>query len=203
MQTSPKLEGGSSAGDIKSSWLECCIFFRRHTVHNDIAMVFVAIVAVAILMQAGILFAIFKALSRLNVEVREARQSFENTKEPLFSDLKSLIKQSVELVSNLNRMSGDFVKISSTARSQVEKFDGLVSETADMARQQVLRLDALVGSTIDQIEHTSRVVQDSILAPVREVSAVIKGVKTGLEFLTSKRRPTTVDKATQDEAMFI
>ncbi|MDD5544649.1 MAG: hypothetical protein PHX83_15895 [Acidobacteriia bacterium] len=167
------------------------------------ASVFVIVVTLAILMQAGVLYAIYKSLSRLNVEVREARQSFENTKEPLFSDLKLLLNQSIELVGNLNRISSDFSKVASTARNQVEKFDGLVSETADMARQHVHRLDGLVGGAIDSIERTSRAVQDNILVPVREVSAVIKGVKMGLDFLTSKRQPPSVDKSAQDEAMFI
>ncbi len=170
---------------------------------NEIAIIFVIIVAVAVLIQAGILLGIFQALSRLNRQVTEARESFDRTKEPLFNDIRTLLAQSIDLVSNLNRISGDFSKISSTARAQVEKLDGLVSETTDFARQHVHRLDAIVTDAIDHIEKTSRAVQETILAPVREVSAVIKGVKIGLDLLTAKRRPTTVDKATQDEAMFI
>lgn len=170
---------------------------------NETAIVFDALIAVAILIQVGMLYGIFQALSRLNRQVTAARESFETSKEPILKDVKALLGQSIELVSNLNRISSDFSKISLTARSQVDKLDGLVSETADMARHHVQRLDGIVGDAISHIEHTSRVVQENILAPVREVSAVIKGVKIGLDYLTSKRRPATVDKATQDEAMFI
>ena len=171
--------------------------------HNDIAIVFVAIVSVAIIIQLVVLFGIFKALTRLHQEVASARDSFDRTKEPLFADIKTLLNQSIELVSNLNRISGDFSKISSTAKAQIEKVDGLVTETTDLARQHVHRLDVIVTDAIDQIEHTSRVVQEGILSPVREVSAVIKGVKMGLEFLTSRRQPAAVDKSQQDDAMFI
>jgi hypothetical protein len=172
-------------------------------VHNDVAIVFIALVSVAIIIQMWILYGIFKAMGRLNTQVTAARESFESTKGSLLEDVRTLLHQSIELVSNLNRISADFSAISSAARVQIEKVDGLVTETTDMARQHVQRLDGIISDAISHIEHTSRVVQDNILAPVREVSAVIKGVKMGLEFLTSKRRPATVDKATQDEAMFI
>lgn len=171
--------------------------------HNDIAIIFVAVVSVAILIQAGILYALFQSLNRLTRQVVAARESFEQSKEPLLTDIRTLLGQSIELVSNLNRISGDFSTISSTARAQVLKVDALLSETSDMARQHVQRIDAVVSEAIGHVERTSRVVQDNILAPVREVSAVIKGVKMGLEFLASKKQPATVDKATSDEAMFI
>ncbi len=171
--------------------------------HNDIAIVFVVLVSIAIVIQLGILYGIFKALSRLNQEVTEARNSFERNKEPFFNDLRTLLTQAIDLLGNLNRISADFTKVAATAREQMEKVDGVVTETADMARRHVHHLDSIVSDAIEHIERTSRVVQENILAPVREVSAVIKGVKMGLEFLTSKRQPATVDKVTQDEAMFI
>ncbi|MFI5173847.1 MAG: hypothetical protein ACHQKY_03250 [Terriglobia bacterium] len=170
---------------------------------NDIALALVIVVSVAILVQVGILYGIFQAMSRLNQQVTTARESFDRSKEPLLDDIKTLLNQSIELVSNLNRISGDFTKISSTARNQVEKVDFLVSETTDLARNHMRRLDVIVTEAIDHIERTTKVVQSNILAPVREVSAVIKGVKMGLEFLATKRQPSPVDKATQDEAMFI
>lgn len=171
--------------------------------HNDIAITLVIVTAVAVLIQLAILYGIFKSVSRLTQEITEARLSFDRAKEPLMSDVKALLNQSIELVSHLNRISEDFYRISSTARMQIEKVDGVVTEAADRARQHVQRLDAIVGDAIEKVEHTSRVIQDNILEPVRQVSAVIKGVRTGLEFLTSKRQPAPVDKATQDEAMFI
>lgn len=170
---------------------------------NEIAIVFVVIVSISIAIQAGVLFAIFKAMSRLNEQVASARKSVDQIKDPLFADVKALLNQTIELVSNLNRISSDFTQISTMAREQIEKVDGLFSETTDLARSHVYRLDAIVSDAVDHIEHTKRVVQDNILAPVREVSAVIKGVKVGLDFLTTRRQPSAVDKATQDEAMFI
>lgn len=170
---------------------------------NDIGLVLVIVVSVAILVQVGILYAIFQMMSRLNQQVTTARESFDRTKEPFLADIKTLLSQSIELLNNLNRISGDFSKISSTARNQMEKVDFLVSETTDLARNQVRRLDVIVTDAVDHIERTTKVVQSNILGPVREVSAVIKGIKMGLEFLASKRQPAQVDKATQDEAMFI
>jgi len=41
-----------------------------------------------------------------------------------------------------------------------------------------------------------------VLASIQEVSAIIKGMQAGLEFLFSRRRTTSVSKAAQDEQLF-
>jgi hypothetical protein len=53
------------------------------------------------------------------------------------------------------------------------------------------------------VETTADVVQRNVLAPIQEISAVVKGVRSGLEFLFSRRRAPSVSEATQDEQLFI
>jgi hypothetical protein len=56
---------------------------------------------------------------------------------------------------------------------------------------------------VEKVETTADTVQKGVLGPIQEVSAVVKGVRSGLEFLFSRRRVTNVSEATQDEQLFI
>jgi phosphoenolpyruvate synthase/pyruvate phosphate dikinase len=73
----------------------------------------------------------------------------------------------------------------------------------DKSRAQVVRVDQMVSDLIEKVETTSDAVQRGVLAPIQEVSAVIKGMQAGLEFLFSRRRTTSVSEAVQDEQLFI
>ena len=99
------------------------------------------------------------------------------------------------LTSNLN-------EISQLAKSQMVRIDGFVKDTTERAQMQIVRLDHLVGDTMDRVEETTHAIQHGVLGPVREISAVVAGVRTTLEFLFNRHRKT-VERATQDEEMFI
>jgi len=52
------------------------------------------------------------------------------------------------------------------------------------------------------IEETGTTFRSKVWKPVHQASAVLKGIKAGLEFIRSGRRPES-DSATQDEELFI
>jgi len=66
-----------------------------------------------------------------------------------------------------------------------------------------VRVDQMVSDLVTKVETTADVVQRNVLAPIQEISAVVKGVRSGLEFLFSRRRAPSVSEATQDEQLFI
>lgn len=73
----------------------------------------------------------------------------------------------------------------------------------EKSRAQIVRVDKMVSELVCKVETTADAVQKGVLGPVAEVSAVVKGVRSGLEFLFSRRRVTNVSEATQDEQLFI
>jgi hypothetical protein len=88
-------------------------------------------------------------------------------------------------------------------RERTTDVDALVAELVDRSRLQVIRVDQMVSDLVQKVETTSDAVQRGVLAPMQEVSAVIKGMRAGLEFLFSRRRTTSVSEAAQDEQLFI
>ena len=80
--------------------------------------------------------------------------------------------------------------------------DGLVAKLVDKSRAQVIRTDRMVSDLVQKVETSSDAVQRGVLAPIQEVSAIIKGMQAGLEFLFSRWRTTSVNEAAQDEQLF-
>jgi hypothetical protein len=103
----------------------------------------------------------------------------------------------------LRTITSDLADISRILHARTADVDALVAELVDKSRAQVIRVDQMVSDLVKKVETTSDAVQRGVLGPVQEVSAVIKGMRAGLEFLVSRRRTTSVSEAAQDEQLFI
>jgi hypothetical protein len=63
-------------------------------------------------------------------------------------------------------------------------------------------VDAAVDETVENVQHAGENVRAAVLKPVREVSAVMAGVKAAVSAYGQGRRPS-IDHIPQDEEMFI
>ena len=65
--------------------------------------------------------------------------------------------------------------------------DATVTDAMDRARLQIIRGDELLTRTMDRVEHTSEMVQKTVVSPVRQLSGLMQGITVGLEFLFGGR----------------
>jgi hypothetical protein len=119
--------------------------------------------------------------------------------EPVLRASRELLDESREKISSFT---SNLNEISQLARNQMVRLDGLVKDTTERAQMQVVRLDHLIGDTMNRVEETTEAIQRGVLRPLHEVAAVVAGIQTTLEFLFNRRRKT-VERATQDEELFI
>ena len=89
--------------------------------------------------------------------------------------------------------------IDGAARHRVAK----AADLLDRTRLQIIRIDQMVTGMVEKAQSTAGVVEQNVMTPVHEVSALIAGVRKGLEFLFARRRSAAVSESTQDEQMFI
>jgi methyl-accepting chemotaxis protein len=113
-----------------------------------------------------------------------------------------VLGEAKQLLQNLHKATDNFTRISETVLHQVERVNAVIEDTTDRARDQIARADEVVTDAIEKMEATSAVVQQNVLAPIREVSALIRGVSGGLHFLFVGRK-NPVDAVHQDEELFI
>src|SRR5580698_3866842 len=163
----------------------------------DNLTIFIAVTAAAVVIQAGILFAMYLAVrqttARTEALANEVRSKVLPTVELAQSMLADLRPKVESIVNNFNESSA-------MAKHQMERLDATVSDLLDRARLQVIRADELVGRALDQVEETGDLVNKTVVSPVRQVSGILRGLTAGLEFFFSGRRKSR--NGVEDE-MFI
>jgi hypothetical protein len=126
--------------------------------------------------------------------------------EQIARNIDPVLRASRELLTDgrekLLSVAQNLSEISQLAKGQMLRIDGFLKETTARVQLQIVRLDQLVGDTMDRVEETTEAIQQGVLKPVREVAALVAGVRAGMEFFFSRQRKT-VERATQDEEMFI
>jgi hypothetical protein len=85
------------------------------------------------------------------------------------------------LVESINAIARDASRISSLAAGQVQRVDGLLTELTD------------------RIEQTAVTLQDAVLKPIREGTALLAGVRAVLEVFREVRKRPADGKARGDE----
>jgi len=158
------------------------------------------LVAIAVLMQAGSMLGIWLAIRKIPGQIETVRSDIKQRIDPL-------TQSTLELVNNsrypLRTITANLAEISTILKDRTSSADEVAAELLEKSRSQIVRVDRMVSDLVEKVESTADSVQKGVLGPIQEVSAVVKGVRTGLEFLFSRRRVTNVSEATQDEQLFI
>lgn len=153
--------------------------------NQTLLSVSIAVTAAAVVLQAGILiamyFAVRKTTARIEVLSTEVTTKILPTAEIAHSMLLDLRPKIETVASNISE---------STAmiRAQLERVDATVSDVIDRTRLQVIRADELLNRTMDKVERTTEVVHKTVISPFRQISGIVNGVSVGLQFLVGKRR---------------
>ena len=163
-------------------------------------LLILASIVLAVLVAQTILLLIFviafrKWCQRTGTLVEQVSRNAE----PVLAAARELMVETRERIASIT---GNINEISELAKGQMTRIDGFVKDTTERAQLQIVRLDQLVETTITRVEETTAAIQRGVVVPVREITAVMAGVRAGLDFFLRRSRKT-VERATQDEELFI
>jgi hypothetical protein len=145
---------------------------------------FIALTGAAVLLQAGILAALYLAFRKTSVRMEALAEEVKTKALPTLETAQALL---AELRPKLQIVADNLMETTIVARSQVERMDATVTDAVDRARLQVIRADDLLTRTLDRVEETSDLVHKTVVSPVRQVSGLIQGITAGVEFLLGNR----------------
>jgi hypothetical protein len=166
--------------------------------HEGLLTFFVIFTCLAVIIQAGILYALYRTLSQLVRGVVRIDAGLEQHVHPLLSSLHEILAGAREPIGTTL---ANLAEISRVVRERTAGTDAFLADVLDRARVEILRADRLMASSLEKMERASEAVERSVLVPVREVSAVIAGVRRGLEFFLSRRSRRS--RSSQEEQLFI
>ncbi|OFW31238.1 MAG: hypothetical protein A3J28_18955 [Acidobacteria bacterium RIFCSPLOWO2_12_FULL_60_22] len=162
-------------------------------------LLLVGVIAALVITQTIVLLVFVLAMRKWTNRMAAVAENAVRNAEPVLLAARDLLVDGKE---KLNLVSQNLVEISQLTKNQVVRLDGLVSDASDRVRLQLIRLDQLLSHSANRVEETTEVIQRSILAPVREISAILVGVRTAVDYLL-RRNKTRMERATQEEELFI
>jgi hypothetical protein len=169
---------------------------------NNLLTLFIAATWAAVLLQAGILIALYLAVRKSSAKMEALATEVKTKVIPTAETAQSML---VELRPKIESTVSNVSETTALVRAQISRLDATVSDVVDRARLQVIRADELLNRTMDRVEETTDMVHRTVVSPVRQISGLVQGVTAGLEyFLGAKRRRNNRDSVSvpQDE-MFI
>jgi methyl-accepting chemotaxis protein len=151
---------------------------------ENLTTVFIAITGAAVILQAGLLAAMYLAMRKTSTRLESLAEEVKTKVLPTVDSAQSLL---AELRPKLQVIIENVAETTTTVRGQIQRVDATVDDVVDRARLQVIRADDLLSRTLDKVEETSEIVHKTVVSPVRHVSGLVRGVTAGIEFLVAGR----------------
>jgi|SRR3990170_2243415 len=166
---------------------------------------FVAVTALAVVLQACMMAAIFFSLRNLSKRIEETTNEIRSRVAPILGRVQMIVDDVHPQISN---MVADAAHITHLARTQVQHADRVVGEAIDRLRMQLAHTDRILTGALETVEEAGQTVRRAVLGPVQSVTAIVRGIQTSLDFFRGNRRTRRRDDApasaeTQDETLFI
>jgi hypothetical protein len=164
---------------------------------------FVIVTAVAIVLQAVILVALFLQLRRTAARVEETIADFNTRVTPIISRVQMMVEDVTPRISGLVADASELTRL---ARGQAQKVDRILTETMERLRLQLIHVDQILTGAMEAVEETGSRLRETVWGPVVKASALIRGIQTGIEFFRATRQGRqSVEQPSepQDEGMFI
>ena len=161
---------------------------------------FVIVAAVSLFIQMLIFGAIFLTIRRLSKRMEEIADDLQKRVNPVISRLQMLVEEAQPRISG---MISDAAEITHVARNQVQRVDRVLTEAVDRLRMQLVHADQILTGALETVEETGARIRSSVWGPVQSVTALVRGIQTGLEFYRGRRRHAEGVTEQQDEELFI
>ena len=168
---------------------------------DNLLRVFIAVTAVAVVIQAGIMVGLYVAVRKSTATMEAIATETKNRALPAIESAQSLL---VELRPKIEAMATNVAESTTLVRGQLTRLDATLSDVLDRTRLQVIRADELLNRTMDKVEETTEVVHKTVVSPLRQFPGLLSAISTGVEvFLGQKRRPPRNGMGVPQDEMFI
>jgi hypothetical protein len=168
---------------------------------DNLLRIFVAVTTAAVVVQAGILVALYLAVRKSTAKMEALATEVATKTLPTVETVQNLL---VELRPKIEVISTNAAESSNLVRNQLARIDATLTDALDRTRLQVIRADELLNRTMDRVEETSEAVHKTVISPLRQVNGLMAAISTGFEvFLGQKKRHPKNGAGVPQDEMFI
>jgi methyl-accepting chemotaxis protein len=145
---------------------------------------FIALVSFAILLQAGILLALYMAVRRM----QSGMEGMQRRALPILEQSRELL---TDLAPKARQVGANALDISVIARAQAVQIAATTTALNAKANAYIERTDDLINRTVSKVERTSETVERKVMVPVRTMNGVMAAVAAAVDSYRGVDRRTT------------
>ena len=153
-------------------------------------IIFTAVTAAGVLLQAFVLLAIFIALRKSMGEFREIAHEVKGKALPAIDSARSLLE---DVGPKLRVATSNLEEVSHTLRQQAGHLNQTVESLLNRTDAQIRRVDDMVTAVFNAVDQGSRALENAVSIPARRFTGVINGVRAGVETLVGRRKPPSTN----------
>lgn len=147
--------------------------------------IFSIVAALALVVQVVILTVLLFQTQRTSESVNRLVNEVQSRMGPILTRVQILLDDTQPKVSS---MVNDASHVVYLARGQAQKADRVFTEAADRLRGQLVHMDHILTGALEAVEDAGSQFKNSFWRPMHKASALVQGIKVGLDLLRSRRR---------------
>jgi hypothetical protein len=164
-------------------------------------VVCVSVVAIAMVFQAAVLAVMFFQMRQTLAKFDHLLTDLHARSLPILTRTQIFLDDAQPKVSELI---ADAAHVVYLARGQAQKMDRVLTDASDRLRGQVVHADRIVTGALETVEEAGTQFRQTMWRPIQKASAVLTGLKVGLDFLKSRGRQQRNDEGVErEEELFI
>jgi hypothetical protein len=163
---------------------------------------FSIVAAIALVVQVAILIGLFVQLKKTTESINRMVNDLHTRMGPILTRTQILLDDTQPKITTLV---DDAAHIVYLARGQAQKMDRVFTDASDRLRGQLVRADRILTGTLEAVEDAGTVFRRNVWGPVQKASAIVQGIKIGLDVLRSRRAASPAREAAveQEDELFI
>jgi hypothetical protein len=165
-------------------------------VSSRLFMIFVGVVSVSVLFQTIAMIAMALGAAKAQKDFLRIADEMRSKSLPVLEISRSILEDTAP---KLHVITDNLTETSFLLRDQAHRLDIVVKSTLETVHEKVDRADAMVSATLDGIEEITSSVQRSVMVPVKQVAALMNGLKAAVEKLTGGKLPRSVYGRNEDD----
>jgi uncharacterized protein YoxC len=165
--------------------------------------IFSMVAATALILQVVILSALFFQMRKTTENMNRLVGDLHSRVGPILTRLQILLDDTQPKISS---MVNDASHVVYLARGQAQKIDRVFTDAADRLRGQLVHADRILTGTLEAVEDAGSKFKHNFWKPVQKASALVQGIKVGLDLLRSRRKSGSrgdEPREQQEEELFI
>ncbi|MGB2644169.1 MAG: hypothetical protein WBG02_10780 [Candidatus Acidiferrum sp.] len=165
-------------------------------------MIFSIVASITLVVQGAMLIALFIEIRQTNKRVSGLVMDLHARAGPILTRAQILLDDTQPKISS---MVADAAHVVYLARGQAQKMDRVVTDATDRLRGQLNHADRILTGALEAVEDAGTQFRSTVWRPMQKASALVQGIKVGLELLRSRRGSSRRrdEPLEQEEELFI